>query len=190
MENVSNNLNSEQTNKDTVVSITTGTTSTPLSTSAWSMQNSVNIDTDSVLCVSSISQQTVNNVNNVCDVENMREERDLVYHKVEELQNERDAALKEAKELQQHKTSLIMEIDNLRQERDAALQEVKELKNKFIQYDILKDKDSTKFKYYTGITLETFDNLFKYLYSSLPKICRSRIPFKDQLLMTDRKSVV
>ena len=83
-----------------------------------------------------------------------------------------------------YERSLMMEIDNIRIERNAALQEVKELKSKFMGYNNLKHKKSEKFKYYTGITSETFDNIFKYLATSLPKKCRSKISFEDQLLMT------
>ena len=51
-------------------------------------------------------------------------------------------------------------------------------------YNNLKQKKSEKFKYYTSITCETFDNIFKYRAMSLPKKCHSKISFEDQLLLT------
>ncbi len=80
--------------------------------------------------------------------------------------------------------SLMMEIDNIQKERNTALAEVNELTSKFMRYSNLKHQKSKRFKYYTGITCETFDNVFKYLATSLPKVCHSRISFEDQFLMT------
>ena len=80
--------------------------------------------------------------------------------------------------------SLMMEIDNIRKERNTALAEVNELTSKLMRYSNLKHKKSKRFKYYTGITCETFDNVFKYLATSLPKVCHSKISFEDQFLMT------
>jgi hypothetical protein len=78
----------------------------------------------------------------------------------------------------------MMEIDNIRKERDTALAKVNELTSKFMGYSNPKHKKSKKFKYYTGITCETFDNVFKYLATSFPKTCHSKISFEDQFLMT------
>lgn len=83
-----------------------------------------------------------------------------------------------------NENDLMMEIDNIRKERDTALAKVNELTSKFMGYSNPKHKKSKKFKYYTGITCETFDNVFKYLATSFPKTCHSKISFEDQFLMT------
>lgn len=77
-----------------------------------------------------------------------------------------------------------IEMANLRKERDSALDKIKELEASVISYEALKCQSTQKFKYYTGITLETFDNIFKFLKSSLPSICRNKLTFENQLLMT------
>ena len=83
-----------------------------------------------------------------------------------------------------NENDLMMEIYNIRKERDTALAKVNELTSKFMGYSNLKHQKSKKFKYYTGITCETFDNVFKYLATSFPKTCHSKISFEDQFLMT------
>lgn len=79
---------------------------------------------------------------------------------------------------------LIMEINNLRRERDTALERIKVIESNFISYEGLKSKPVHKFKYYTGISLITFDNIFKYLAPALPNVCRSKLSFENQFLMT------
>ena len=75
------------------------------------------------------------------------------------------------------------EIANLRQERDDARKKLSFVESKFISYANMKNNPK-KVKYYTGITAETLDALFKYLQPSLPKIYRCKMPYDDQLLMT------
>lgn len=39
------------------------------------------------------------------------------------------------------------------------------------------------FMYYTGMERDKYDNLFEYIKQFLPDICRSKLPYIDQLLM-------
>lgn len=95
---------------------------------------------------------------------------------LEKLRLEKDSALKKTKALE-------IEVINLRKERDTALETVKELKSKFTSYANLRKCLPDKFKFYTGISLEIFDNIFDYLSKRLQP-CKSKIQYKTQMLMT------
>ena len=80
--------------------------------------------------------------------------------------------------------NLLTEINFLRKERDEALQKLHDAESKFLSYDNLIKRTPLKFKYYTGILLESFDIIYNYLKPSLSIVNRSKLSYKDQLLMT------
>ncbi|XP_057310310.1 uncharacterized protein LOC130648287 [Hydractinia symbiolongicarpus] len=77
----------------------------------------------------------------------------------------------------------LIEITNLTEALQKAKITVNDLESKFICYEHLKKKPA-KFKYNTGINKDQFDTVFDMVKDSLPKKFRSKMPFKDQLLMT------
>ncbi len=71
----------------------------------------------------------------------------------------------------------------LRKERDDALSKLKSLEAKFLSYNSLRSQPK-KFNYYTGIDVDKFDAVFRFMEGSLPRKSKYKMDFKDQLLMT------
>ena len=84
----------------------------------------------------------------------------------------------------EQKCKLLSQIQHLREERSNALALVEDTKALFLFFHNLKSRSKDKFKYYTGLTVATFELLFNIVRDSFPEKSRSRVHLEDQLLMT------
>ncbi len=87
------------------------------------------------------------------------------------------------KNLEEQVARYSAEINALRKERDEAFALVKSLQTKCISFNSIKE-NKRKFKYYTGIDVEKFNSIIELLHRHLPSINKSKLSYKDQLLMT------
>ena len=77
----------------------------------------------------------------------------------------------------------LAEINSLRKERDDAVSKLESLEAKFLTYISLKNHPR-KFTYYTGLEIDKFDAVFRFVEGALPRKSKYKMEFKDQLLMT------
>ena len=77
---------------------------------------------------------------------------------------------------------LIKEIDNLRIEKDKIRARIEQLEKYNLSYQYLTDNPQ-KLKFYTGLHVDVFENIFTFLHTFLQSNSRCKISPEDQFIL-------